>query len=120
MTREIRSLVEASQTLGAAFLAGLQPHARCRRGRRIGPAKVEPCGYDAALDLETLIWAKGAKYPCWRLSQQRLRCPRCGGLSVDVAWLPTASPAARMARDLYQCNVAAGGPPITGGSLRRA
>jgi hypothetical protein len=110
MTRETRILVEASQTLGAAFLAGLQPHARCQRGKRIGPVKVEACGYSAALDLETLIWAKGAKYPCWRLAQQRLRCPRCGGLSVEVAWQPGGSPVGRAARDLYQCQIAAGRP----------
>ena len=84
MSRESRSLVEASQTLGAAFLAGLQPHARCLRGRRIGPVKVQPCGYDAMLDLESLIWTRGAQFPCWRL-YQRLKCPRCGGTSVELA-----------------------------------
>lgn len=115
MTRETHHLVEASQTLGAAFLAGLRPHARCRRGKRIGPVKVEPCGYAYDLDLESLIWAKGARYPCWRLAQQRLRCPRCGGLSVDLCWLPGGSPAARAARDLYQCRVAAGTECAGGG-----
>ena len=75
----------------------------------MGPAKVEPCGYDAALDLETLIWAKGASYPCWRLANRRLKCPRCGGLNVDVAWLPGPSPAVRAARDLVQCRDAAMG-----------
>jgi hypothetical protein len=116
---KIRRLVEASQTLGAAFLAGLQPRARCQRGKRIGPVKVEPCGYEYTLDLESLIWAKGASYPCWRLANRRLKCPRCGSLSVEVAWLPTGSAVARLARALYQCNVAAGGPPITGASERR-
>lgn len=108
MTAEIRTLVEASQTLGAAFLAGLRPHARCQRGKRSGPVKQEPCGYAATLDLESLIWTRGAKFPCWRLAQ-RLRCPRCGGMSVELAWLPGSSPAARAGRDLYQCTVAATG-----------
>lgn len=110
MSLETRSLVEASQTLGAAYLAGLRPHARCMRGKRMGPVKVEPCGYIAELDLETLIWAKGAKYPCWRLGHQRLRCPRCGGLNVVVDWHPGGSAGQRAARDLYQCAIAAGRP----------
>jgi hypothetical protein len=104
---ESRTLVEASQTLGAAYLAGLQPHVRCLRGRRMGPTKVEPCGYDALLGLESLIWMRGAKYPCWRLSQ-RLKCTRCGGTAVELAWFPGPSPAIRAGRDLYQCAVAAG------------
>lgn len=98
----------AMETLGAAFLAGLQPHARCLRGKRMGPVKVEPCGYAAALDLESLIWTRGAKYPRWRLAQ-RLRCPRCGGMAVDLSWLPCASRADRARQDLYQCVVASGG-----------
>ena len=107
MSQEARTLVEASQTLGAAFLAGLRPHVRCLRGKRMGPVKVEPCGYATELDLESLIWTRGAKYPCWRLAS-RLKCPRCGGTAVELAWLPGGSPAARAGRDLYQCLVASG------------
>ena len=110
MSTETRHLVEASQTLGGAFLAGFDLRAICQRGTHRGPVKIEPCGYAANLHLETLIWAKGAKYPCWRLINGRLRCPRCGGLSVELAWLPPVSPnagAARSARDLHQCQVAA-------------
>ena len=107
MSQDARTLVEASQTLGAAFLAGLRPHVRCLRGKRMGPVKVEPCGYATELDLESLIWTRGAKYPCWRLTS-RLKCPRCGGMAVELAWLPGGSPAARASRDLYQCVVAAG------------
>jgi hypothetical protein len=107
LSPESRSLVEASQTIGAAFLAGLLPHARCLRGRHMGPVKVEPCGYDAMLDLESLIWTRGSKFPCWRLAQ-RLKCPRCGGMAVELSWHPGPPPSARAARDLYQCAVAAG------------
>lgn len=107
MSQESRTLVEASQTLGAAFLAGLRLHVRCQRGKRMGPVKVEACGYDTELHLESVIWAKGAKYPCWRL-QGRLRCPRCGGLAIEIGWLPGGSPGARAGQDLYQCAVAAG------------
>jgi hypothetical protein len=73
----------------------------------MGPVKVEPCGYATELDLESLIWTRGAKYPCWRLAS-RLKCPRCGGTAVEVAWLPGGSPAVRAGRDLYQCVVASG------------
>jgi hypothetical protein len=107
MSAESCRLVEASHTLGAAFLAGLQPHGHCRRGKRMGIVKVEPCGYSAALDLESIIWTRGAKFPCWRLPQ-RLRCPRCGGMSVEVAWLPGPPPGVHAARALYQCAIAAG------------
>lgn len=108
MSTESRHLVEASQTLGGAFLAGFNLRAICLRGGYRGPVRIEPCGYAANLDMETLIWAKGAKYPCWRLMNGRLRCPRCGGVSVELAWMPNASPDSRAARDLYQCKVAAG------------
>ena len=30
MSAQSRALTEASQTLGAAYLAGLQPHAKCQ------------------------------------------------------------------------------------------
>jgi len=95
-------IVHVGKTLGMAWLEGLQPHARCRRGSRIGPVKVDRCGYDAALDLETLLWTRGARFPCWRLST-RLRCPRCGTMSIEVAWLPGAPRGVRLARQLYQC-----------------
>lgn len=97
-------LIDAAQTLGEAFLAGLYPHARCLRGKRMGPVKVQPCGYDTPLSLETLIWTRGAAFPCWKV-RHRLKCPRCGGIAIEVAWMPGASPGARAGRDLYQCEV---------------
>lgn len=99
-------VVEASKTLADAWLEGLNPHVRCQRGRRMGPVKVEPCGYDAPLSLETLLWTRGARFPLWRL-ETRLKCPRCGGTAVTVAWIPGGSPGARAGRDLYQCDAAA-------------
>jgi hypothetical protein len=106
MSIESRRLVEASQTLGAAYLDGLRPHVYCLRGKRQGPVKVQPCGFHTDLHLESLIWTRGAKFPCWKLSQ-RLKCPRCGGTSVEVSWQPGSSHAARAGRDLYQCAIAA-------------
>lgn len=101
-------VVTVDKTLGHAWLEGLRPHFRCQRGKRIGVAKVEPCGYAAEISLETLIWTRGAKFPLWRLPS-RIKCPRCGGTSVEVAWMPGGSPAARAGRDLYQCKVACDG-----------
>jgi hypothetical protein len=98
--------VDEDVTLGEAFLAGWEPHVRCLRGSRNGPAKIEPCGYTTTLDLESLIWTRGATYPCWRL-RKRLKCPRCGGLAVRLSWSPGASRAERARRDLCQCVAAA-------------
>jgi hypothetical protein len=92
--------------LGEAFLAGLSPHVRCLREKRRGPVKIDPCGYHADLDLESLIWTRGASFPCGRL-RQRLRCPRCGGISVEINWHRTYAAAERTRRDLYQCAIIA-------------
>ena len=93
---------EASKTLADAWLRGLVPHVRCLRGPRSGPAKIERCGYTAPLSLETLIWTRGARFPCWRLAT-RLKCPCCGGVSVEVDWLPSLSPMDRGATRFYEC-----------------
>jgi hypothetical protein len=71
----------------------------CLRAKRMGPVKVQPCGYRATLHLESLIWTRGAKFPCWKLPQ-RLRCPRCGGLNVEIYWTPGPSPEAGGARSV--------------------
>lgn len=107
MTEKTRRFVEASQTLGAAYLAGQRPRARCLRGKRLGPVKVEACGYAADLDFESIIWTRGAKFPCWRLAD-RLKCPVCGGTSVVVDWQPGPPRLNRSTPKLYQCHYAAG------------
>lgn len=77
--------VDSTLTLGAAYLAGLKPHARCLRGKRSWLPKFQPCDHAADLDLESLIWTRGAAFPCWKLAG-RLKCPRCGEIDVDVTW----------------------------------
>jgi hypothetical protein len=84
---KVHECVEACPTLGDAALAGLRPHAACVCGKRSGIGKVEPCGFSAYLDLGSIIWTRGANFPCWRLSQ-RLKCPQCGGTSIELVWLP--------------------------------
>jgi hypothetical protein len=53
LSSEIRTLVEASQTLGAAFFAGFSPHATCTRGSRNGPVQ------RSASDLYQCVVASG-------------------------------------------------------------
>ncbi len=88
---QLRQYPTEKWTLGDAWIAGLVPRARCLRGERNGPAKIEPCGYSSRLSLFTLIWTRGARFPCWKLSQ-RLKCPRCGWAKTEVGWFPEASP----------------------------
>ena len=63
--------------------------------------------YATELDLESLIWTREAKYPCWRLNSH-LKYLHSGGTAVELAWLPGGSPTAGTGRDLYQCVVASG------------
>jgi hypothetical protein len=90
------------QTLAEAWLSGLVPHVRCLRGKRNGPAKIEACGYTTPLSLETLIWTRGARFPCWRLSN-RLKCPCCGGTAVEIDWQDQVSPVDRARKSFYEC-----------------
>jgi hypothetical protein len=59
--------------------AWVPPHPIEGRGRE--------CGYDAELDLQTLVWTRGRAFPRGRL-ESRLRCPRCGSREVTVLFIP--------------------------------
>ena len=72
--------------------------------------------YATGLPVESLIWTREAKYPCWRLAN-RLNCPRRGGTAVEMTRLPGGSPAARAGRDLYRC--VAQSPTSKGTALAR-
>ena len=41
----------------------------------------------AELDMQTLVWAKGRRFPIGRLGS-RLMCPRCGSRDVNVIFEP--------------------------------
>jgi hypothetical protein len=41
----------------------------------------------AELDMQTLVWAKGLRFPLGRLGS-RLMCPRCGSTDVNVIFEP--------------------------------
>jgi len=78
----------AVETIGQARDQGWRVRVRCSwtpphrmegRGRE--------CGYDAELDLPTLVWTRGRAFPLGRL-ESRLRCPRCGSREVTVLFIP--------------------------------
>jgi hypothetical protein len=75
-------------SLGEAKSHGYRITARCAWGRRDGMKSRRECLYRYDLDLESLIWTRGAAYPISMLPE-RLKCPRCGsrrgGASVQLA-----------------------------------
>lgn len=105
--------VVTNKTLADAWLAGVRPVVACKRGKRAGPVKIEPCGYRAELSLETLLWTRGPGFPIWRLAS-RLMCPRCGWRSVGVAWMPGPPPPRDDAARLFHVETV-----IAGRALRR-
>ncbi len=62
--------------------AGARVTARCAAGKQDGMHRHPECRYRAELDMETLVWTRGRRFPLSRL-ETRLRCPLCG--SRDVA-----------------------------------
>ena len=56
LSQETRTLVEASQTLGAAFLAGLRPHVRCLRGKRKVLRTLPLCFPGTQMELPAIQW----------------------------------------------------------------
>src|SRR6202043_4143137 len=60
------------ETLGEAYRLSWRVRVRCVRGYIESPVRIQPCGYQAALDMQTLVWAKGPKLGA------RLMCPACG------------------------------------------
>ena len=67
----------AIETLGEALSCGWRVTARCAHGRRDGMKSIKECVYRAELDMETLVWTRGRRFPLSRL-ETRLRCPMCG------------------------------------------
>ncbi len=61
--------------------------ARCIRGTIESPVRLLKCDYTGELDMQTLVWAKGLRFPLGRLGS-RLMCPRCGSRDVNVIFEP--------------------------------
>jgi hypothetical protein len=50
-------------------------------GRRDGPKSIRECKAAMRLDLDTLVWTRGAAFPVSML-EGRLKCPACGSRKV--------------------------------------
>jgi hypothetical protein len=61
--------------------------ARCAWGKREGMKSKRECHYTRELDLETLVWTRGANFPLSSLDG-RLMCPRCRSRRVVVMFQP--------------------------------
>lgn len=71
------------ETLGEAWSARWRVKARCAHGKRDAMKSIR----EYELDMETLVWTRGAAMPLADLSG-RLRCPACRSLKVAVAFVP--------------------------------
>lgn len=70
-------------TLGDAYAAKWTIRLRCTRGMLRGIVKLDPCGFQADLDMQTLVCTRGRDFPLARIAS-RLRCPNCGHMEVQV------------------------------------
>jgi hypothetical protein len=80
------------ETLGQAFSLGWRITVRCAWGKRDGMKSVRECAYRYELDMETLVWTRGAAFPLSRL-ESCLKCPRCGSRRVVLIYQPPANTA---------------------------
>jgi hypothetical protein len=91
----------AVQTLGEAWKLGWGVRARCLWGgpdphSRHNRISIE-CDTTVRLDMETLVWTRGSKFPLDQLSS-RLKCPKCGERRVQVYFEVPGEPKARTVR----------------------
>lgn len=77
----------AIETLGEAYRLSWRVRVRCVRGVVESPVSLKRCDYQAELDMQTLVWARGLGFPLGRLGS-RLMCPRCGSRDVNVIFEP--------------------------------
>ena len=71
------------ETLGDAYQASWGVRMRCARGDHRGIVKIDPCRFEAALSMETLVCTRGRRFPLSLLAS-RLRCPNCGESRVEL------------------------------------
>jgi hypothetical protein len=94
LTEEIdertRFVLMAVETIGDAYSLGWRVFARCAWGKRDGMKSIRECVSRAELDLETLVWTRGATFPLSGL-ESRLKCPRCGSRRIVVMFEPPST-----------------------------
>jgi transposase-like protein len=78
------------ETLGKAYQQGWRVRVRCAWGPRDGMKRVRECVHGAELDLQTLVWTRGAAFPVARL-ESRMKCPRCGSRRVVLLFEPPST-----------------------------
>src|ERR1700722_644835 len=88
-------------TLGEAWKLGWRVRARCLWGgpdphSRHNRISIE-CDTTVRLDMETLVWTRGHKFPLDQLSS-RLKRPKCGERRVQVYFEVPGEPKARTVR----------------------
>ena len=71
------------ENLGDVWQAGGRLYVRCAKPRREGLKSVRACGRRHELEVETLIWTRGAAFPISMLSE-RMKCPSCKAREVIV------------------------------------
>jgi hypothetical protein len=89
------------ETLGEAYRLGWRAQACCiwsgpnpkSRHHRL---RIE-CNTTADLDMKTLIWTRGARFPL-KLLESRPRCPSCGKLGVTVLFAIPGHPKSQTLR----------------------
>jgi hypothetical protein len=74
------------ETLGEAYSLGWRITVRCAWGKREAMKTVRECRQSGELDMQTLVWTRGAAFPLARL-ESRLKCPRCGSRRVRLAFI---------------------------------
>jgi hypothetical protein len=84
------------ETLGEARDSGMKITARCAWGRREGLKSIRECKASIRLDLNTLVWTRGAKVPISML-EGRLKCPQCGSRRVVLLFDLPSNPAVQRA-----------------------
>jgi hypothetical protein len=62
---------------------------------RDGMKQVRECVHGTELDLQTLVWTRGAGFPLARL-ESRMKCPRCGSRRVVLLFEPPSDARTRM------------------------
>jgi hypothetical protein len=79
-----RSLANPSrmiETLGDAHLAGWRLTIRCAFGKRAGMRSIPECKREVRVDMDTLIWTRGTKFPLASLDRY-FKCPHRGSRQV--------------------------------------
>jgi hypothetical protein len=84
------------ETLAEARDTGMRITARCGWGQREAMKRIRECKASIRLDLDTLIWTRGASFPVSML-EGRLKCPRCGSRRIVLLFDLPGSPLAKRA-----------------------